>query len=107
MLFSAVTELESARSAGSLTKIIGKQCGIGNQAQVDALWADLKDSAICISILILNATATSSHPVNRLQGMVPSFDMNVFVSLRMADVSSRRAHQMKSPDYVLQHSRPL
>ena len=85
MLFSAVTELESARSAGSLTKIIGKQCDIGNQAQVDALWTDLKDSAIRISILILDAAATSLHPGNRLQDMVPSFDMNVFAGLRMAD----------------------
>ena len=85
-LLAAISELNNARVANSVTKIIGKQCDISNSAQVDRLWADLKSEHVQPDILILNAAAVSAKPESkRLQEMVPFFDMNVTAGLRMAD----------------------
>lgn len=85
-LTAAVSELNAARPANSSTKVIGKQCDIGNPVQVDALWAELKSERVQTDILILTAAAMSTtSPTKRLQDMVPYFDMNVSASLRMAD----------------------
>ena len=85
-LLAAISELNNARAAKSITKIIGKQCDISNSAQVDRLWADLKSEQIQPDILILNAATVSAESGSkRLQEMLPFFDMNVTAGLRMAD----------------------
>jgi NAD(P)-dependent dehydrogenase (short-subunit alcohol dehydrogenase family) len=85
-LAAAISELNNARAADSVTKIVGKQCDISKPSQVDRLWAVLKSEHIEPDILILNAAAVSAKPEsNRLQEMVPFFDMNVTAGLRMAD----------------------
>ena len=84
-LSTSVSELKNARPFGSPTKVIGKQCDIGNQTQIDRLWGDLKSENIAIDVLVLNAAATPSDELKRLQDMGTFFDLNVLAGLRMAD----------------------